>query len=119
MAISAGVTFFAARHPIKTLFVLAFLLTGPGIMAYDYFTSYRATIQEALPIKPVSYNIGNSNLLYATWQNDNRIIIKGQLYGYARPGFKAWVLQDDDAILVYDETRGEIRKVDIRGLTKK
>ena len=119
MAISAGVTYFAIRRPIKTLLVVIFLLFGPAYVAIDYFNSYRATIQEAVPIKPVSYNIGNSNLLYATWQNDNSIIIKGQLYGYARPGFRAWVLQDADAILVYDEASGEIRKVEIRGLTKK
>lgn len=119
MAISAGVTYFAIRKPVKTLLVILFLLFGPAYVAYDYFTTYRATIQEAVPIKPVSYNIENSNLLYAMWQNDNSIIINGQLYGYSDKRFECWVLKDSPVILVHDKSTGDVFKVGLRDLKKK
>jgi len=114
MAISAGVTFFAIKKPIKTIMVLLLMGFGPAYVAFDYFGSYRATIEDAVPLKAVT-----PTGFRLTQERPEEIVIQGQVYGYARPGFKAWVLQEVDAILVYDIARGEIRKVDIRGLTKK
>ena len=116
MAISAGVTFFAIRKPIKTLLVVILMLMGPAYIAFDYFNSYRATIQEAEPIavtKPTSFRVA-----FDEYQ-DSEIIINGKLYGYADKRFEAWVLKDIPAILVHDKMTGDVSKVEIRGLKKK
>lgn len=112
MAISAGVTYFAVKKPIKTVLILLLMGFGPAYVAFDYFTSYRATIKEAEPVvRPTVHAVA--------YQDREEILIRGQFYGYARSGFKAWVLADADAILVFDEANGEIRKVEIQGLTRR
>ena len=112
MAISAGVTYFAVKKPIKTVLVLLLMGFGPAYVAFDYFTSYRATIKEAEPIaKPTVF--------HAVQQRTDEIIINGKLYGYSRSGVKAWVLADADAILVFNEKTGEVSKVEIPGFSKR
>jgi hypothetical protein len=117
MSIFSGVFYFFKKKPIRTVLTIAVLMTFPVYLAVDYFSTYRATIEEALPIGMAT--VSSFELVNDGQDRAEKIIIKGQVYGYAQPGFKAWVLKDEPSILVYDIAGGEIFKVAIRGLEQR
>lgn len=112
MAISAGVTFFAIKKPIKTVLVLLLMGFGPAYVAFDYFTSYRATIKEAEPIaKPTAFHV--------VQQRTDEIVIGGNLYGYFDARYECWKVKDLPVILMHDKKTGEVLKVEIKELTRR
>jgi hypothetical protein len=106
-AIAAGIIYFLKTHTLKTVLVLGFLMSGPAYIAWDWATSYRVQIKEALPIqeaKPVSANFSlmPSAIAGETLCKDS-ILIHGFYYGCWDKSFILYVVKDQGRIIVHDE----------------
>jgi hypothetical protein len=116
--IFAGFLFFLMKKPIRTVLVLAFLLTGPAYIAWDWATSYRVQVKKAKPAQAITNEdagslLSLSSLAYAGKPPKpckDSILIHGVFYGcqdksleaYAILGTEKWIIHDHETKQVYD-----------------
>lgn len=116
---SAGFLWFLVRQPIKTVLVLAFLMSGPAYISWDWATSYRVQVKKASPAKAINEDeemgslFSPSTVAYAgeaPRKCRDSIKIHDVFYGckdatlsaFAVLGTDRWIIHDHETEQVYD-----------------
>lgn len=116
--IIGGLLWFLVKKPIVTVLVMAFLLSAPAYIAWDYVTTYRVQVKKAKPAQMVnSDETGSlpslSSVAYAGKPpkpcKDSIIIhdvfygcLDTTLHGYPVLNTDRWIIHDHELEEVYD-----------------
>lgn len=116
--ILGGFLWFIVKKPVVTVLVLAFLLSGPMYIAWDYAGSYRVQVKKAKPAQAVNEEDTGGLLFFSSKAYAGKpskpckdsIVIHGvyygcldtTLHGYPVLGSDRWIVHDHETEEVYD-----------------